>query len=253
MPDPDRRPPPAARPPGELTVLTYNTGLGLATAEGLAEALLAEGADIVGLQELDERLAHLGDLVRDVYPHQTLHPLGIPGKGILSRFPLTDAALLELMPGRPDLRATAQTPAGPAAVLVAHPPPFRVAPRRRPENALAQQQVRTLAAAASAGPPAILLGDFNRVPGQETHRVLTAAGLVDAFAAAGRGWGGTLPTRLFGWAQRGHRLGEVPLPPLLRVDYIWHTRHFETVAAWTGPHAGSDHLPVIARLRWAES
>ena len=249
MPDPSPEPRPT-RP--ALTALTYNTGLGLATAEGLAGALLAEGADIVGLQELDARLAHLGELLREVYPHQALNPVGIAGKGILSRFPLTDVDLLELVPGRPDLRATAETAAGPVEVIVAHPPPFRVAPRQRPENALARQQVRTLAAAASAGPPAILLGDFNRVRGQETHRVLAAAGLVDAFAEAGRGWGGTLPTRHFGWAKRGHRLGAVPLPPLLRVDFIWHTRHFETLDAWTGPHAGSDHLPVVARLRWRE-
>jgi endonuclease/exonuclease/phosphatase family metal-dependent hydrolase len=233
----------------DLTVLTYNTGLGLASREHLAESLLAADADIVGLQELDASLAGIGDALRSVYPYQALHPLGIPGKGLLSRFPLRDAQLLPLLPGRPDLRAVVEAPAGPIDIFVAHPPPLRISRGRWRENAGAARQIEALAEAATAGAPAILLGDFNRLPNQQAYRLLRDAGLIDAFDAAGQGWGGTLPTRLFGWAQRGHVVGAIPLPPLLRVDYVWHTRHFTTLASWTGLHAGSDHLPVIARLR----
>jgi vancomycin resistance protein VanJ len=236
----------------DLTVLTYNTGLGLVSAERLAETLLAADADIVGLQELDPSLAGIGAALRDVYPYQALHPLGIPGKGILSRYPLREARLLPFIPGRPDLRATVETGAGPVDLFVAHPPPLRITRREWHENASAARQIRALAAAATAGEPAILLGDFNRLRSQQAYRLLRAAGLIDAFGAAGQGWGGTLPTRLFGWAQRGHVVGAIPLPPVLRVDYVWHTRHFTTLASWTGPHAGSDHLPVIARLRLDE-
>jgi vancomycin resistance protein VanJ len=236
-------------PETDLTVLTYNTGLGLASIDRLAEALLAADADIVGLQELDASLANLGEALRSAYPYQSLHPLGIPGKGLLSRYPLHGARLLPLIPGRPDLRAIVEAPAGPVDVFVAHPPPLRISRGRWQENAGAARQIQALAEAASAGEPAILLGDFNRLRSQQAYRRLRAAGLIDAFDAAGQGWGGTLPTRFFGWAQRGHLVGAIPLPPLLRVDYVWHTRHFTTVASWTGPHAGSDHLPVIARLR----
>lgn len=236
-------------PESDLTVLTYNTGLGLASAARLADALLAADADIVGLQELDASLAGIGEALRSVYPYQALHPLGIPGKGLLSRYPLREARLLPLLPGRPDLRAIVETEAGPVDVFVAHPPPLRISRGRWRENAGAARQIRALAEAATGGAPAILLGDFNRLRSQQAYRLLRAAGLIDAFDAAGQGWGGTLPTRLFGWAQRGHLVGAIPLPPVLRVDYVWHTPHFTTLSSWTGPHAGSDHLPVIARLR----
>ena len=39
------------------------------------------------------------------------------------------------------------------------------------------------------------------------------------------------------------------LPPVLRVDYIWHTAELTTLAAWVGGNAGSDHLPVLARMK----
>jgi endonuclease/exonuclease/phosphatase (EEP) superfamily protein YafD len=114
--------------------------------------------------------------------------------------------------------------------------------------ALADEQITSIAAVATLGHPAILLTDFNRVGWQSAYRQLRQAGLVDAFGAAGRGRGFTLPTRLSHLAYRGHPLGELPLPPLLRVDYVWHTRHFRTLDSWIGGHAGSDHLPVLAEL-----
>jgi endonuclease/exonuclease/phosphatase family metal-dependent hydrolase len=41
----------------------------------------------------------------------------------------------------------------------------------------------------------------------------------------------------------------VPLPPVGRVDYIWVTPEFDLQRAWVGrTNAGSDHLPVLARV-----
>jgi endonuclease/exonuclease/phosphatase (EEP) superfamily protein YafD len=94
----------------------------------------------------------------------------------------------------------------------------------------------------------VLLTDFNRVGWQAAYRQLRQSGLIDAFGTAGRGAGFTLPTRLSHLAYRGHPLGELPLPPLLRVDYVWHTAHFRAIASWIGGNAGSDHLPVLAEL-----
>jgi endonuclease/exonuclease/phosphatase (EEP) superfamily protein YafD len=34
----------------------------------------------------------------------------------------------------------------------------------------------------------------------------------------------------------------------MRFDHIWHTADLETVEAWVGPDAGSDHAPVLARI-----
>jgi endonuclease/exonuclease/phosphatase (EEP) superfamily protein YafD len=35
-----------------------------------------------------------------------------------------------------------------------------------------------------------------------------------------------------------------------RIDYIWYTGDFRAARAWVGPDAGSDHLPVLAKLVW---
>jgi endonuclease/exonuclease/phosphatase (EEP) superfamily protein YafD len=46
-----------------------------------------------------------------------------------------------------------------------------------------------------------------------------------------------------------HRLiSWLPLLPMLRVDYIWHTESLRALQAWVGADAGSDHLPVLAKF-----
>jgi endonuclease/exonuclease/phosphatase (EEP) superfamily protein YafD len=102
--------------------------------------------------------------------------------------------------------------------------------------------------AATAGGPAVLMGDFNLVERHPIYRQIAGAGLTDAFRAAGRGVGVTLPTRMARWAATGSRWGSIPLPPLFRVDYIWLTADLLPLVAWVGGHAGSDHLPVCVRL-----
>lgn len=233
----------------KITVMTYNVGAGLALPLRLVEVLRASNADIIGIQELaPEQGAAIAEHLLAVYPHQVLHPTGIPGKGILSRFPLHETGLLDLHPGRPDLQAIVDAPCGNLTVIVAHPPPPRFGRNRLLQTALANEQMASITAVASGGAPAVLLTDFNRVGWQAAVRQLRNSGLIDAFGAAGRGPGFTLPTRLSHLAYRGHPLGDFPLPPLLRVDYVWHTTHFRATDSWIGASAGSDHLPVLAEL-----
>ena len=232
-----------------LTVMTYNVGAGLADPPRLVEVLRESRADIIGLQELaPEQGAAIARLLDVEYPHQVLHPTGIPGKGIISRFALHETTLLDLHPGRPDLQAVVDAPGGDLTVIVAHPPPPRFGRNRVHQSTLANEQIANIAAMAANGAPAILLTDFNRVGWQAAVRQLRASGLIDAFGTAGRGLGFTLPTRVSHLAYRGHPLGELPLPPLLRVDYVWHTAHFRAIDSWIGRNAGSDHLPVLAEL-----
>lgn len=232
-----------------LTVMTYNAGAGLASPSRLIDLLRQSRADIIGLQELaPEQGEAIADLLRDEYPHQTLHPTGIPGKGIISRFALHETSLLHWHPGRPDLQAVVAAPGGDLTVIVAHPPPPRFGRNRIEQDLRSNAQITSIAVAATRGHPAVLLTDFNRTGWQAAYRQLRAAGLIDAFGVAGRGRGSTLPTRVSHLAYRGHPLGDVVLPPMVRVDYVWHTPHFRAVACWTGGNAGSDHLPVLAEL-----
>jgi endonuclease/exonuclease/phosphatase (EEP) superfamily protein YafD len=245
---PDLDPPPEGAT--VITVMTYNLGDGLARPEKLVPLIRETGADIVGLQEVNpETEAALATELTDLYPYQALYGLGIPGKGLLSRYPILRSDLLELNPGRPDLRAVVDVDGAPVTVIVAHPPPPRLERtgiRQRPGTAA--QVDGLVATVAAVEGPLLVLGDFNVTRLHDAYRRLQAAGLRDVYRLAGRGAGFTTPTRLAKLAERGNRLGDLPLPPLLRIDYVWVSVHWQPLEAWVGDDAGSDHLPVVARL-----
>ena len=90
--------------------------------------------------------------------------------------------------------------------------------------------------------PFIVAGDFN----MSEHAVMyneVAESMDDAFRKAGTGWGGSWPISV---------VEDLPasVPPLLRVDYIWHSAHFRGVKACRGPELGSDHMPFYAMLEF---
>jgi endonuclease/exonuclease/phosphatase family metal-dependent hydrolase len=245
-----RDPAPAPQGAPVITVVTYNLGNGLAPPERVVPLLRETGADVVGLQEVNAvTAAALAVDLRDVYPYQTLHGLGIPGKGLLSRYPIVQSDLLELNPGRPDLRAVLDLDGVPVTIVVAHPPPPRLdrtGLRSRPGGA--EQLAALIATAETTEGPLILLGDFNLTRMHDGYQRLEGAGLRDVYRAAGRGAGFTSPTRLAKLAERGSPFGRIPLPPLLRIDYVWVSVHWQPLAAWVERDAGSDHRPVVARV-----
>lgn len=88
--------------------------------------------------------------------------------------------------------------------------------------------------------PYIVGGDFNTSDQSPTYEAM-AAQMRDAFREAGSGFGGSWPVS----STRG-----LPsfLPPLIRIDYLWHSDHFRALEAQQGPPLGSDHLAVVATL-----
>src|SRR6478672_4421398 len=94
-----------------FVAMTYNVANGLARPDDLVAVLRSSFADVIGLEELapDQAIA-IERQLHDIYPHQSLHPLGIPGKGLVSRFPIASAELLPFYPDRPDLLATVRGP-----------------------------------------------------------------------------------------------------------------------------------------------
>lgn len=77
--------------------------------------------------------------------------------------------------------------------------------------------------------PTIFGGDFNAPATDVVHRHL-AHDFVDAYGAAGTGWGNTYQRRF----------------PILRIDHIYATRHFTPVRAAVVVTKNSDHRMVIA-------
>lgn len=77
--------------------------------------------------------------------------------------------------------------------------------------------------------PTIFGGDFNAPASDIVHRQL-GRDFVDAFAAAGTGWGDTYQRRF----------------PVLRIDHIYVTRHFIPVRCKVVETKNSDHRMVVA-------
>jgi vancomycin resistance protein VanJ len=231
-----------------ISVMTYNVGNGLAHPHRLADFVKLAAADVVGIQELAVPQADALSRLSSMYPYQVFFPAGFAGKGLLSRYPIVAHEPVALYPDRPDLRATIEVGGAGLNVLVAHPPPPRLRGARLAFDSRAVSQIESLAALALERAPGVLLGDFNMTPRNPAYARFIASGLVDAFGAVGGGAGLTLPLRVGHAARFRHRLHRFPLRPVARVDYIWCTPGVLAEAAWVGNDAGSDHLPVLARL-----
>ncbi len=233
-----------------VNVLTYNLGDGL-VSPGELESLLADSdADIVGLVEVTpEMAAALPVELKALYPYQEVRGLGIPGEGLLSRYPITSATWHEFNPGRPDLQAVIDLNGTPITVIVAHPPPPHLTLtgiKSRPGTTGQLDSLITLIEGVQG--PLIVLGDFNITRMHEEYQRLESAGLTDVFRNAGHGVGFTSLIRLQkphvipGWVSRFR------FPATMRIDYVWVSDDWLPMDAWVGDDAGSDHLPVLATL-----
>jgi endonuclease/exonuclease/phosphatase (EEP) superfamily protein YafD len=88
--------------------------------------------------------------------------------------------------------------------------------------------------------PFIAGGDFN-THDQNAIYAEIAALMNDSFRARayGPGWS---------WPVGENTSLNLPLPPFLRLDYIWHSDDFRALQAWQGPALSSDHVPLVALL-----
>ena len=76
-------------------------------------------------------------------------------------------------------------------------------------------------------------------------------GLRNAYRVAGDGPGFTQPARVSVQAWNGLPFGDLLVRPVLRIDYVWVLARWRVGAAWIGEDAGSDHVPVVARIALA--
>jgi endonuclease/exonuclease/phosphatase family metal-dependent hydrolase len=150
-----------------------------------------------------------------------------------------------------------ETPAGPVTYLNVHTriPHIRTtgrhfglprlalefhAERRRREIRKLVQMLGKIAG------PVIVGGDFNMTEHSPDHRLISSH-LNDAYRAVGAGLGHSFP-------RRGSFPPTFPAPwPMLRLDYVWHSEHFEPVWAYRGDAGHSDHHPIVVGLRWSQA
>lgn len=90
--------------------------------------------------------------------------------------------------------------------------------------------------------PVIVAGDLNSPDASLACAMLRNAGLSDAFAAGGKGYGYT-----YGHFLLQHRLPWLQLP-WMRIDHVMTSSHFQSRRCQTGTEEASEHRPVIADL-----
>ncbi|MEU4562987.1 endonuclease/exonuclease/phosphatase family protein [Actinoplanes sp. NPDC023936] len=196
-----------------------------------AAGLGAAGLGAAGLGAAGSGVAGSGAAAsgRD-YPYVTVQGT----VALWSRYPLTEARLLDIRPSTqgPDwnrgLRAVAHTPYGDVAVYVAHLSSVRLGLGGF-DSANRDESARKLSAAIVAEPldRVLLLGDLNStVDDRALEPVLGRLHTAEA------GFAFSWPVRL----------------PVARIDHVL-ADGMTVVDVRTLPRTGSDHLPVMARLR----
>jgi endonuclease/exonuclease/phosphatase (EEP) superfamily protein YafD len=217
----------------DLKIVTFNTFSG--DPRAVADFLLREDADIAVLQEVGPKQAQaLRALLRDRYPHA--HTCTAPRACAAAIFAKRAWALAGQERWTQSVPETIwvefnDPKLGRLRIIGVHLHlPYRAAVQTRQIDWL-------IAECASFTGPAIVAGDFNMTPwSYRLQRLLASTGL-RRHAAFLRSW----PTDR-------HPRFALPTPAFL-IDHVLTTPDIKSVSIHTGPVVGSDHLPVIARVR----
>jgi endonuclease/exonuclease/phosphatase (EEP) superfamily protein YafD len=236
----------AGRDTVPMTVLTYNLHSEREALTPMADVIGNANADVVALQELSPEAARaFVEAYGERYPYRALHPApfhNVRGQGVLSRYPILEDSYWVADLGQQ--RVVLDVGGTRVTLYNVHPPhPFvatekgmRVDVRRR--SGVTDDILRR---AASDTAPVILAGDFNMTDQTEVYAHV-AAWYRDTYREVGWGLGFTFPEPL----DSGLRS---LVPPLARIDYIFHDETVLSLAARVWPTSGgSDHHPVWVQL-----
>lgn len=222
----------SAEPGHGVTLLLANVYSGNSGMQQLTELAVAEGADMVFLQELTpQHSRELAGLRKTLQ-----YSLNIPradnfGIAVLSRFPFQSARVVESPPlGFPTLVVTVLIAETPATFVTTHPVPPLGGPMFESRNAQLQSIVELINGVEG---PRVLIGDLNTTMwGHHYDELIRQTGLTNA-----RYGFGVLPT----WPLR---LPFAAIP----IDHCLVSEEFSVSDARTGPDIGSDHRPLIVDL-----
>lgn len=205
----------------------------------VAEVVSTFDTDLVGLGEYEySQAGQLHRRLTEAYPYRAIYPYATD-VALFSRYPILEKRLIRSPELRsPLLRAVVDIQGVAVTVYVVHliSPTLFGLPWQYEDAARNQESalVRDLLARESG--PLLVLCDCNFTDQSDAYQSFDTL-LTDAFREAGCGMGFTYPNE-----QRF-------LPPLVRIDYIWHNDHFSTLEAYPLNDSGtSDHRPIVARL-----
>jgi vancomycin resistance protein VanJ len=237
-----------------IKLVTFNVLVLTEDYERIIAWLRATDADVILLQEVDdaETPVIIESLV-DAYPYQ----VDLIGTTLLalSRYPIREQSLVDLgawfidrfvlevegqalaiynmhmhLPIRDEPHIWFDTHKGMVNLFLKYDEFHRNRLIHRLLELLAQEDL-----------PYIVAGDFNTSDNALIYDDMMAV-MRDSFRETNTGLGTTWPAAA----------GDDPLPgiipPLLRIDYVWHSTNLRALATEIGPDLGSDHLPVVATL-----
>jgi endonuclease/exonuclease/phosphatase (EEP) superfamily protein YafD len=237
----------------QLRVMTWNLLFTNPNDSGVAAFIRHEQPDLLFVQELGWHMGlQLAEELHSSYPSQWIEPAsGARGLGIFSRYPLMrvtpeterydpcrcqhalvqiDDHQVDVLNFHPSIPAIEVFEIGRLRIPVA----LDTTPQLEPFDAMLKR-------IEPVGRPILLAGDFNLTEREPTYRRIRAK-LSDAFREAGWGFGLSYP--------QGTQIGPVPIPNLIRIDYIFHSSDLRALAAWNGSGAGSDHRYLVADFVW---
>ena len=236
-----------------LRVATFNVNWQNRHWDAILTAITSAEPDIVALQETTPELERfLRKRLSATHPH--FYSTGNDGRYGAERFCFASRGqLTDLTYSLPTVgmfgfySATASTDAGPVRLINVHLKPFLIDRRAGVAEIMRRisdtegihvAEVEAIAGTIGDDEPTIVLGDFNSISTFQAPQRMLTLGFVDAFAnlhvdADSR------PT--WRWPTR-------PLPLSLRIDYIFHSSHFTTLAAEIITTGGSDHSLCVAEV-----
>jgi endonuclease/exonuclease/phosphatase (EEP) superfamily protein YafD len=225
-----------------FTLLTYNVlADNTAYAQMLAVVQSAD-PDVVALQELRSEAAYyLASNLRAIYPHQALHPdaTGYAGQAVFSRYPISNDDYWQLY--QSGQRVTIELPSKAVTLYSTH---MAIPWVRNFDTSNRTEEVNDLLLRAEndAG-PVLIAGDFNMTDWAADYGRVTAR-YADSYREVGWGMGFTFPA----FSPTNPQLAF--LPPLARIDYVFHDHAFQALESTVLPDTGgSDHHPLLVRLR----
>jgi len=241
-----------------ITVMSFNVW-GYSESVETAQAIVSlETPDVVALQELSPSMAWtLAKELGEVYPYRLLEPKeGADGRGILSRYPLTDTStsvasslgqFAQVVEVKANDRVFTLYNVHLAPTMLFHYLEVNdsVAEGIRGSFRAREQQANQLISElVDRQEPAIVAGDINTTDQSDVYSILVDH-LQDAHCEAGKGFGHTFP------AYMGSFRGIPIIPRTVRVDMIFYSSEFIALDSQVvRDHGESDHHPVLAEFAW---
>lgn len=227
-----------------ITIMSTNVLGGRADPDRLNAEIVAHRPDIVVIQEWTNRAKQrLGPMLGAAFPHQveSIRERS-SGQAVYSKRPFTAAARTATPSpiAEPQLTVTVELSGQELRVTNVHVPPPVSAVHRREQRHMTDL-LATDMESASASRPHVIAGDFNAVSRSANLYRLRRAGFAESHRGAGAiGRGSTWP-----------RLGALRWVPGIRLDHVLHSDELACESSAVCGDVGSDHAPVVARLRWA--